>query len=304
MPAGKSWPEYNEHLVKRGEFYLSLDFVESWNAELNEMNYNKRGHPYQYPESLIMFLAVIYHVMRLPYRALEGLLRALHKYVPALQVADYTTIAKRIAKMKLPEELLIDDGDEDVEIAADSTGMKVTNRGDWIRKKWKVHRGWVKVHIVVDVSKEKKGRRKVLAIEVTDERIADSKEFDVLLKKTQQNVKNPERIKKAYLDGAYDSRKIFNRLDEEGIEPVIRVRKDSSLRTRGSLKRAEVVRDVKLLGYKMWSKKTGYGYRWIVESVFSAVKRMFGETLRARSKLQMTREVMMRFLLYNAVIAV
>ena len=113
-----------------------------------------------------------------------------------------------------------------------------------------------------------------------------------------------ERIKKAYHDGAYDSRKIFNRLDEEGIEPVIRVRKDSSLRTRGSPKRAEVVRDVKLLGYKMWSKKTGYGYRWIVESVFSAVKRMFGETLRACSRLQMTREVMMRFLLYNAVITI
>ena len=31
-----------------------------------------------------------------------------------------------------------------------SNGAKVTNRGEWIRQKWTVHRGWIKVHISVD----------------------------------------------------------------------------------------------------------------------------------------------------------
>jgi hypothetical protein len=33
----RNWKEYNEKLVKRGEFYLSLDFVESWDEEFEEL---------------------------------------------------------------------------------------------------------------------------------------------------------------------------------------------------------------------------------------------------------------------------
>ena len=304
MPAGKTWSEYNEHLVRRGEFYLSLDFLDLWNVELEEMNFNKQGHPYQFPESLIMFLAIIYHAMSVPYRQLEGILRAMKKWVSSLRVPDYTTIAKRVKKMKLPEELLKDTGDGDIVMATDSSGFKVTNRGDWIRKKWKVHRGWLKVHIVVDASKDKAGAHKVLAVEVTDERTGDSQVFDALLDATKKNVGDPKRIKKALLDGAYDSKKIFNRLEKEGIDPVIRVRKSSSVRARGSPKRAEVVREVKTLGYKAWAKKKGYGYRWISESIFSAVKRMYGEVIRAKKWPRMVKEVMFRFLIYNLVITV
>ncbi len=304
MPAGKTWSEYNEHLVRRGEFYLSPTFLDSWNTELEKMNFNKRGHPYQFPKSLIMFLAVIYYAMNVPYRQLEGILRAMRKWVTTLRVPDYTTIAKRIKKMRLPEELLKATDDSDIVIAADSSGFKVTNRGDWIRKKWKVHRGWLKVHIVVDASKNKAGAHKVLAVEITDERTGDSHVFDALLDATKKNVGGSKRIKKALLDGAYDTRRIFNRLEKEGIDPVIRVRKNSSVRTRGSPKRAEVVREVKALGYKIWAKKKGYGYRWISESVFSAVKRMYGEVIRARKWPQMLREVTFRFLIYNMVMTV
>ena len=65
-----------------------------------------------------------------------------------------------------------------------------------------------------------------------------------------------------------------------------------------------MVREVKALGYKIWAKKKGYGYRWISESVFSAVKRMYGEVIRARKWLQMLREVAFRFLIYNMVMTV
>ncbi len=303
MPAGKSWSEYNEQLVRRGEIFLSLEFIDSWNEELASMNDNKRGRPYKFPESMILFLAVVYHAMRVPYRALEGILRSLNKYIPALRVADYSTIAKRIVKMKLPLEWLEDDDNDTIAISIDSSGIKVTNRGDWIRKKWRVYRGWIKVHIAVDATKGKEGRRKVLAVSVTEEKVTDAAVFKQLFDMARANVKSPNRIKRVYLDGAYDRKEIFNMLDEAKVEPVIRVRKDASTKARGSPKRAEVVRAIKKLGYGEWKKQTGYGYRWAVEGAFSAVKRMFGEVVRAHKPRQMAREAIFLFLLYNRVIS-
>jgi len=76
---------------------------------------------------------------------------------------DYSTICKRLKKLniQLPKEGL----GGDLIVAIDSTGMKVTNRGEWIRHKWKTSKGWIKVHIAVDVK-----TKKLLALEITDER--------------------------------------------------------------------------------------------------------------------------------------
>ena len=40
-------------------------------------------------------------------------------------------------------------------IAIDSTGVKVTNRGEWIRHKWNVKRGYLKIHVAVDIKKKR-----------------------------------------------------------------------------------------------------------------------------------------------------
>ncbi len=43
------------------------------------------------------------------------------------------------------------DADQPVVVAIDSAGIKVSNYGDWIRKKRKVKRVFLKVHLAVDV---------------------------------------------------------------------------------------------------------------------------------------------------------
>jgi hypothetical protein len=53
-------------------------------------------------------------------------------------------------------------------IAVDGSGVKVTNRGEWIRRKWKVKHGYVKIHIRVGVK-----RKKILALKVTGEKVGD-----------------------------------------------------------------------------------------------------------------------------------
>ncbi|HEC82070.1 MAG TPA: IS5/IS1182 family transposase, partial [Thermoplasmatales archaeon] len=47
-----------------------------------------------------------------------------------------------------------------------------------------------------------------------------------------------------------------------------------------------------------------YGYRWTAESFFSGVKRVFGETCRARSTEALFQEVKMKFIFYNMLMSV
>jgi Transposase DDE domain len=80
-------------------------------------------------------------------------------------------------------------------------------------------------------------------------------------------------------DGAYDSKDNFRYLDRMGIEPIIRVRmKNSSTKASGCMSRKMLVVIEQLKDMKQWKKKNGYGsMRWIAESVFSSIKRTFGE---------------------------
>ncbi|MFZ0515192.1 MAG: transposase [Candidatus Nitrosopolaris sp.] len=44
---------------------------------------------------------------------------------------------------------------------------------------------------------------------------------------------------------------------------------------------------------------TNYRYRWIVEGVFSSMKRIFGDHIPARKFPNMTKELMIKASLYN-----
>jgi hypothetical protein len=289
----RNWKEYNGQLVRRGEFYISLDFMDNRENEVKRMNEKKRGRPYQFPHSLMQFLAFV-HIAFLPYRQMEGFLRKLSEYIPKLKAADYSTICKRMKKMdiKLPEEKL----GNDMIVALDSTGMKISNRGDWMREKWKVRRGWIKVHVAVDVN-----TKRLIALEITDERTGDGKMLKPLIEKAEKNV-GKGKIKQATADGAYDSKQNFEYLDGKGIEPAVKTRKNSSTKARGSPSRAKHVREMKELGYEGWKSKYRYGERWMAETFFSGVKRTFGETTRAKSVEGMFQEVEMKFSFYNALI--
>lgn len=97
----RNWKEYNEKLVKRGEVYISLDFLENWDEELEKMNKGKVGRPYIYPETFIYFLGFL-HIVFLPFRQLEGFLRRLSEYIPRLKTLDYSTIYNEIEETKYP----------------------------------------------------------------------------------------------------------------------------------------------------------------------------------------------------------
>jgi hypothetical protein len=103
--------------------------------------------------------------------------------------------------------------DKDVTIAVDSSGIKVSNREEWIHKKWRVQRGFIKVHIAVDVK-----TKQILAIEVTKEDVGDGRVFGKLVRGSA-GVAN---VKKVIGDGAYDSKANFSLASEMKVEPLIR----------------------------------------------------------------------------------
>ena len=95
------------------------------------MNKNKKGKPFVFPNSFILLIGYIRTSFRLPYRQTEGIITATGKRLPANP--SYGHICKRINKLNINiKKDKIDDDDDDLIISIDSTGIKVTNRGQWM----------------------------------------------------------------------------------------------------------------------------------------------------------------------------
>jgi hypothetical protein len=284
----RNWPEYNAELVRRGEFYLDLSCVKNWGRELREMNSRKRGAPYKYPNTFITFASIIYAFFRMPYRQLEGFIGKISVYEPGLVAADYTTLHKRISKQDLGIEI----PENDAVVAVDSTGIKVTNRGDWMREKHGTkRRGWLKVHVAVDVES-----KRLLSLEVTEEDTSDSEVLRPLLKDVN--------IDEGLMDGAYDTNDAFEFMKSKGVDcPGIKIRENAVVGKWESA-RSTAVLEFKKMGYKGWKQMHQYGRRWAAEGFFSSIKRIFGETVRASSPEGMVAEIKRAFILYNILMGI
>jgi IS5 family transposase len=273
--------------VKRGEILLDLRILDRWDSELERMNARKEGGRYVYPEIFVKLLGYVHLLFHLPYRQTEGFLKALRRFDSRIEVPDYSTIDRRVNRLgvKLDEE----DYGNDLVIAVDASGVKVSNRGDWMRRRWKVRRGYLKIHIAVDVK-----RKRILALEVTDEKVGDERMLQPLVEEASRKGK----IARAIGDGAYDTRSNFHYLAEKGIEPVIKVRRDASNRAGGCVPRKLVAQEY-LHDPEAWKRRHGYGQRWMAETVFSSFKRTFGEYVSAKTMRNMANEIILKASLYN-----
>ena len=289
-----NWNKYNESLVKRGEVLLDFDVIDNWDNELEEMNKDKEGRKFVYPDSFIKLLGCMRAYFHLPYRQTEGIVRA-HASNTLPSVPDYSNISRRINRLNIK----IDDDDANKSslhddyfvIAIDSTGVKVTNRGEWIRHKWNVKRGYLKIHVAVDIKK-----KRILSLIVTSEQVHDGKVLPQLI--DDITIKQNKVIDTAIMDGAYDSNNIFQLLSIKGIRPAIKVRKNSRYRKSNHYFRNKTVKMQKN-NLQQWKDSVSYGQRWIAETVFSCIKRMFGEYVTAIRFENMVKEIILKASLYN-----
>jgi hypothetical protein len=232
-------------------------------------------------------------IFHLPFRQTEGIKRA-HAENKIPSIPDYSTIDRRINKLDIHvnnNKL----GGNDVIIAIDSTGIKVTNRGEWMRHKWhcKSRKGYLKIHVAIDINNNK---IKILSLNVTSEKVHDSKVLPILMHDIvrQQNID----VNTVIADGSYDKNKIFQFLSFNNIKPAIKVRKNARIRNDNHYKRNLAVVEQKT-DFNKWKDSVSYGKRWVVESVFSSMKRMFGEYVSAIKFENMIKEIMLKASLYN-----
>ena len=95
-----------------------------------------------------MLAAALRVGMGVRYRQLEG---AIGKMIGESRTPTFSQLRKRIGNLDMDTDqggmITVSDRKRSRILAADATGLKQHNRGEWMGKKWKVKRGFVKLHV-------------------------------------------------------------------------------------------------------------------------------------------------------------
>jgi hypothetical protein len=120
--------------------------------------------------------------------------------------------------------------------------------------------------------------KKTLSIKITadDEHVYDCKALPELVNDVIKSDSMATTTGKLFADdGVYDDNVIFRYLRDSGILPYIKVRKTVQVR----LKKGNILRNLSVIPQKNdlqnWKDSESYGQRWIVETIFSCIKRSF-----------------------------
>ena len=288
-----NWKQYNESLVRRGDITLWFeeDVLSSWEHANEEV---KVGRPFTYSDVAIECLLTLRELFRLPYRQTEGLGRALVKLMEVeVAIPDFTSLAKRAAKLNISLEVAHTTGPIDVVI--DSTGLKVVGAGEWraAASQTPKRKTWRKLHLSVNPDTQE-----IVAEALTSKSRDDADQVPELI----DQIEGP--IEKMYGDGAYDKWKLYHVLEREDIYPVIPPRRRASIKQHGNcaappLPRDEAIRGIRRLGRQRWKQEIGYHRRNLVETSMSRLKQAFGDRLKNKCFENQQTEARLRCKLLN-----
>lgn len=287
----RDWHDYNEELIRRGTFYLDFEWAKSWKQELREMNKNKVGRPFDFPTSLIKLQGVW-----LNFTDLRGVVGITRKVVEIGQIPDYncfSTVCRRVNMMSLKFKL---PKDRDIYCATDMTGMKMNMSGEYFEKMYgDGKKKFIKVTLTGNPY-----TKDLYEIDVAIEG-EELSEPDVAMTHMTELDAQGYNILGFWGDGKYDTHEMFDFLDWLNIPSSVKIRKDAVIDPGGGSYRRDIeVSRIKFLGYDKWAKKMSYGMRWPgTEGIISAVKRKFGERVKARKEENMLREAKRKFWAYE-----
>ena len=106
-------------------------------------------------------------------------------------------------------------------------------------------------------------------------------------------------------DGAYDMQQYFQIFVRRQWNLALhKSRKNAKIK----LKTGHILRNLSVLAQRndlqKWKDSKSYGQRWIVETVFSSIKRRFGEYIYSVKLKNMIQEMMLKASLYNKMISI
>jgi len=212
----------NRKYVDRGRGLVAA-YDPGWEDDLRDANRRKNGAPFLHADGLIMAAAALRTALRVPYRQLSGMLESM---LGDHASPSYPTLYRRMQRLDVEVgggTATVRDPDRRMVMVADATGLKQHNRGEWIRHKWRMRRGFVKLHLLIDAD-----THRVLAAAVTDEKAGDAAQLHTAV--------GEDRLPGAVLlaDCGYASRANVAECARLNVTPNIRLPVNRTARGRGS----------------------------------------------------------------------
>jgi hypothetical protein len=288
-----NWSKYNESLVQRGSitFWFCEETIEKWRHD----NANPGvGHPFVYSDTAVECLLVLRELFQLPYRQTEGLGKSLVELMRIeLDIPDYTSLAKRAAKLGVSLDIAKHTGP--IDVVVDSTGLKVFGEGEWkMRKHGKSkRRTWRKLHLAVNPQ-----THEIEAETLTENSCDDASQVDDLLDQATG------KIGRFYGDGAYDKWKVYETLGSRKIRAIIPPQRNAKIKRHGNSRGRPLSRDVALRairhrGRRQWKEDVGYHRRSLSETAMYRMKCCFGDHLKNREIQNQRTETRLRSKILN-----
>ena len=212
-------------------------------------------------------------------------------------VPHFNTILKYLRKQKLSTKLkkLIEISsiplkEVEEDFTVDASGFSTVMYGQWLKQRGKSsgYKKFKKAHVMSGVK-----TNIITHIEVTDGYVHDSRMFELLVRSTAEHF----LMKQVSADKAYSSQKNVQLIASIGAIPFIPFKKNVRANTRDSLfiwrEMHRFFKEHKEEFLKEYHKRSN------AESVFSMMKRKFGDRVRAKDTIAQENEVLCKALCHN-----
>ena len=291
----QDWPAYNK--AKTNELPMFQDFlIEIIDSLLDTKIIIRQGRPFNDFKEMI-FCCVMRAYYRKSCRECASYLNYAKSKGYITKIPSFNTIFnyyKDVSITPILKYLIETSGsplkDFETDFTVDSSGFSTSLFGRWLDIRIQspsMKRIWKKAHVTSGVK-----TNIITAIEVTPGYYADSPQFKDLVKVTSKTFK----IREISADKAYSSRNNLQTVAELGAVPYIPFRKDATGKSRGTMIWGIMKRfydDHREYFMDHYHKRSN------AETVFSMMKRKFGNHLYSRSEVGQVNEILCRALAHN-----
>lgn len=296
----RNWGQYNESLKQRGSIDVWIDekeVLEKWYVDPKAPK--KKGAQAIYSDTAIITTLQLGKVFSQRLRQTERLTESIFMLKGIdLGIPDYSTLSRRAGGVTIPVTKRQLKPGEKITVVVDGSGVKIYGEGEWkVRKHgYSKRRTWRKIHLMSTPDGE------IRAAEFTENTVGDNEVVPDLLSQEDEETD----IEGFAGDGAFDTKEIYELLQERGIEKfLIPPQTNAKIWSHGNSKTPPHPRDVNLRAIrktsrKAWKETSGYHVRSLSETAFFRFKTIFGEKLHARKFVNQKTEFLISVNILNA----
>jgi transposase len=288
----QDWPAYNAaQSVEKDRVQEMLADLLKGVAEPERTCTGRKPHTYR--DSIFAMVFKVYNTLSA--RRFSSDLREAHrrgwtsKEIPGMKV---NSMMENPAFTPILKELIVQSAAPlkavETDFAIDSSGFGTSKFERWYDEKYGVTRQrslWIKLHMMCGVK-----TNVVTAVRILDKDSADSPQFTPLVTETRRQFK----ISEVSADKAYTSNEHFEEIAGMGGTAYLPFKSNTTGAVGGLFQ--------KMFHYFQFKQEEYMGHyhkRSNAESVFSMVKRKFGDSVRSRDDAAMVNEVLCKVLCHN-----